>query len=243
MENQKLIKLYKYMPVTDYSIDSILSSNFAFSKASRFNDPFELIVPVTTVIEKHNFTLDDRGKANLKRIVETRDFDYQELFYICCFSRQFDVDLMWSHYAEFHKGICFEFSIPESEYSNMAFEDVIYTDESVYIQLNTRLTTNPKEGNSQLEDTPEENELWRSLIKRKKASWSYEEEVRCIIDAKGNEEPLQILKVDYITKVFTGAKISMEDLRKVKEAALISGVEVVQMELDIANKEVKPKVY
>lgn len=55
-------------------------------------------------------------------------------FKLCSFSERLDSSLMWSHYANYHKGFCIEYDVrafPPSDYRSRFLYPVIYTD-SVY---------------------------------------------------------------------------------------------------------------
>lgn len=52
-------------------------------------------------------------------------------FKLCSFSERLDSTLMWSHYADYHKGFCIEYDVrefPPSDYRSRFLYPVIYTD-------------------------------------------------------------------------------------------------------------------
>lgn len=53
-------------------------------------------------------------------------------FKLCSFSERLDSTLMWSHYANYHKGFCIEYDVrafPPSDYRSRFLYPVIYTDQ------------------------------------------------------------------------------------------------------------------
>src|SRR5690606_22952386 len=60
--------------------------------------------------------LQEKGKmlANLKRSIQSGEFERARLsgLGVCCLSRVALDILMWSHYADFHRGFVVEFRIP-----------------------------------------------------------------------------------------------------------------------------------
>ena len=80
---------------------------------------------------------------------------------ICCFTTKIDSTLMWSHYADHHKGICLEFATNNDVVC--AALKVEYCDEYPFLDLS--------------DDSAEQNLL--PLIS-KSSNWAYEDEYRLI---------------------------------------------------------------
>jgi len=133
MKRPKLI--YKYTRITDHSVDSIKNSYLWFSSPDFLNDPFDLNyrysesfmneILALSVKQLKNDIINELQRKNKKINQESFDRQINDLlkneFYIeqtmeflksniqysvCCFTEKFDNILMWSHYAEKHKGIC-----------------------------------------------------------------------------------------------------------------------------------------
>ena len=45
---------------------------------------------------------------------------------VCCFSKSYDSILMWSHYADYNRGVCFNFDLNIIELKNGLFGDITY---------------------------------------------------------------------------------------------------------------------
>ncbi|HEU4472929.1 MAG TPA: DUF2971 domain-containing protein, partial [Flavisolibacter sp.] len=84
---------------------------------------------------------------------------------ICCFSENNDSTLMWSHYADNHKGICIEYDFENVDSLRPFLQPIIYTNEIFSIGTFEELTSHKKIGST--------------LIKSK--DWEYEKEWRLTI--------------------------------------------------------------
>jgi len=80
---------------------------------------------------------------------------------VCCFTTQPDSTVMWSHYADHHKGICLEFATDNDVVSSAL--KVEYFDEYPFLDLS--------------DDSAEQNLL--PLIS-KSSDWAYEDEYRLV---------------------------------------------------------------
>lgn len=97
MERLKLLesfKLYRYMPTNYYNIRNLEKEKIHLSTNGDFNDVYEG-VPASTIEELTNKDLSPLNDSA----------------YICCFSESCNDLLMWSHYANAHKGICVEYDL------------------------------------------------------------------------------------------------------------------------------------
>ncbi len=131
----KNIIIYKYLPVKD-ALRVILNKTLKFSHPQDFNDPFDcyeelLKFEVTEEflkehLDKRILMLDESERESstpelidsLKKNTYTFDNkDTKSVFdaaiktlWISCFSKTYKENLMWSHYANFHKGVCIGFN-------------------------------------------------------------------------------------------------------------------------------------
>jgi len=96
-----------------FDIENLRMNEIRMSKASSFNDPYDSlifcnskdIIYLNPNIKKEcDITEDIINSVN-------EGFDYQELFYVSCFTEDFASMLMWSHYANRHMGFCVEYEL------------------------------------------------------------------------------------------------------------------------------------
>lgn len=183
--------LYKYCPVYDpnrleseYSIINVLNNQVKFSTRSNFNDLFDskidLITPDKYELKKTYSMLNgshkrefkerffgENGKRNflyLKNMINQRFDTY--LFF--CLANKPDNNLMWSHYANSHKGFCLEWDATKINAEPVTYQSKIATFELLdIVKMNFDLLDNMQVG----------QKLW-SALKVKLNEWEYEGEYR-----------------------------------------------------------------
>ncbi|MBN1884301.1 MAG: DUF2971 domain-containing protein [Candidatus Krumholzibacteriota bacterium] len=79
---------------------------------------------------------------------------------ICCLSKTFHHPLLWSHYADGHKGLCFEVNLPDG---NPNIREIEYVDDV-----------------SALDCAPKSLDEYIRLLTIKSSHWKHEQEVRAI---------------------------------------------------------------
>ncbi len=137
MEYAKITKLYKYRRCDSRSLDLLSRNSMWFAPSHSFNDPFdcavrrefkfksnrELIERFAPIEAHHRNLSPDEAVAHLKQVVadanlrerylqdKSRSFQRVVLrsFGIYTMSKTPKEILMWSHYAEGHKGFCIEY--------------------------------------------------------------------------------------------------------------------------------------
>lgn len=183
--------LYKYCPVynidkldDEYSIINVLSNQVTFSTRSNFNDIFDSKIDfrVPNKLElkktssmfngraKHDFRkafLGEKGKINFadfkKRVNEKLD---SYLFF--CLADKPDSNLMWSHYANSHKGFCLEWDATKINAEPVIYQSKIATFELLdVIKMQFGLLDSKQVGQN----------YWDAL-KVKLNEWEYEGEYR-----------------------------------------------------------------
>lgn len=134
--------------------------------------------------------------------------------------------LMWSHYADSHRGFCIEYDTGAMDTSSLlrrlAFP-VIYT------QKLRKLSKYLLKGGSS-------NNLWlfyASMIKLD--HWSYESEWRIILPILDPAQSKRAVKVGGISKLIAGAAMSDQDYFKLSAIAEEIGAEIERLELDIRS--------
>lgn len=203
--NDKLIlSNNKKSETINYTIDNLSKKLIYFSHPSEFNDPFDSKMYVSNKAKEEQwipylckkYDCDpDKAKIIMKDFKKWDDGLLSPQKYdilneikaprVCCFSERNDSILMWSHYADHHKGICLCFRsvknfddyyiplrLPGSETPmNYAlagvFKEVIYNNDPI-----PRI--NPLDDQVQIDKTISENLLTKFY------DWKYENEYRII---------------------------------------------------------------
>ena len=189
-------RLYRYRSVTDLSrvTQIIVDSQLYFTAPQVFNDPFDckpfMNLEGTTQELEAFFTqlainkypgADDATVRSLVRdacgphmdlgkMASNASQAWNDAFElgICCFSEPNDNILMWSHYADCHKGICLEFECRQSEKLFQYARPVRYT--STYPELHF---------------FKPDRRMGEEFFFSKAVDWSYEREWRVTSDNPG----------------------------------------------------------
>lgn len=202
-DKPKGIPLYRFEPACENRINSLRDKKLWMSNPANFNDPFDtranikedfvsnehdpeaIRIAAKTIFEGNpsHWLYNDKIVEDIRAWSQNQHLDLKNIipklqahlatFGIQCFSRNYQIPLSWSHYAQAHKGFCIEYSLSKmdlvtSNKSLFSFYDVTYI--------------------SQLKDILLSDILFspRSAIERylatKHSDWSYEQELRLIKD-------------------------------------------------------------
>jgi len=145
------LKLFKYHRIDKFLIQSLRFSEHWFSRIDSLNDPFDA------------FFIDATPEMSVSYL--------KKQFCVCCFSKVNDEILMWSHYADSHRGVCLEFEFPDTKENNASlieinYDDNLYTLDKIKLDKNGSLILNITDNGS-----------W---VRQKLKTWEYEQEVRVI---------------------------------------------------------------
>lgn len=207
--------LYKYLLPKSPSVNSlILDSQLWLASPAKFNDPFEMAVRITfegrplekvEVLRSMSKVVDASWKQ--RRLMAQKAFSSDptaamnqshrnqvELFGVACLTAAGPRNtLMWSHYADSHKGVCVSFHLPSSPAELVHAFPVDYSDE--YPVINWVKRDKVEFGLGRV--------LWR-----KSSVWSYEQEHRVVERLRANT--LYQLRPQGVSSVVLGARASSE---------------------------------
>lgn len=204
----------------NYTMDILTKNELYLNSVSSFNDPFEFIPPIINGTKEQMMEKYLKGKREAGENVKQKDIDkinyviqsltddekkqisigmnesFRNTMGVYCFSEKKNNILMWSHYADYHKGICLEFD--HSDPKLFSAERVSYSPD--YPQYNLFST-----------EVEEKNAKYFT----KSEDWTYEAEYRIVIPnfaekAKGFEPQI-------ITGVIIGCCMPNEQIEEVKE--------------------------
>jgi hypothetical protein len=214
--------IYKYLDFEGANC-VLKNSTLKFSNPKKFNDPFELhhnlvekkisfehfeeiVRKRETDLEKvrlhlENFENDSLGiEENLNILFTAR----KESTKITCFSECYDHILMWSHYADKHKGACFGFSentIKESFKNDSILGKVKY------------------HGSIQSKDLSElRDKAIEHWILSKGDYWAYEKEIRLVLGSNPSE--INRFNIYALREIYLGCE--MEEKEKLSLFSLIN---------------------
>ena len=179
--------LYKYQSFTQYSLQSLAENTVWMSSPASFNDPFDCainldpkrlhesvahaleIIMKNTVVDdalKVSSELDEAAYAELRESLRA----HMQKIGVLCLSETPEEILMWSHYAEYHKGFCIEFMIDDTCLLGRLAQPVKYTE--IYPSLS--LKNLPADAEESFIDV---------CVYTKAKQWSYEREWRALAPA------------------------------------------------------------
>lgn len=140
---------------------------------------------------------------------------------VCSFSARLDSMLMWSHYADQHRGFCIEYDVsnlPPTNFCNRFMYPVIYQDEVF-------------DASTVLKNGDNYNNLRPTLIALAKAKdWQYEEEWRIIIGHGIFKEIGVPFNMPNPKAVYLGAMIQEKDATEIKDICEKKEIPVFRME-------------
>lgn len=229
-EDEAYFYLYKHLKLDEYTLKIISEGTISFTNPNNFNDPFDCFYDISedyfhTATEVSKYYLkkispakriynNQISKNKLKIDIENGSY-YQDIHKrtgVCCLNQNPLNILMWSHYANHHKGFMVEFKFPKL--LNNLFKSLgdFYPFPVTYT---TQLPKITKQNRSGEKDAIENIE---SIYLTKSSVWSYEKELRVI--ATNLDSPIQKYPRDEILcSVILGLKSSLEDEERVHNLA------------------------
>jgi hypothetical protein len=258
-EIQTLLKnvsiLYKYVDFNG-GLELLSNSNLLIKNPTQFNDPYDCFpglidfdkMPddyIKYLINKYDSHLNrrerrDKIKFNIKKskngLIESLKNDHIDMERnsrgITCFSKQKDNLLMWSQYADSHRGMCIGFnlerlyrSLKDNRYKETALLEVIYTNDLI--------------SNNYFEDSYKAVIDW---LRTKSDSWKYEDEVRVmfspIIFDKTNIKFVAFDK-NVIEEIYFGSKILNQNEETITKMIENSFPKVNMFKMRLSTNEFK----
>lgn len=180
---------YKYRSLNDFErfLDIVLRKRLYGAYFSELNDPLEGSFSYNNLKSYHFKEI----RAKLKR---TR---------VCSFSRKSDDQLfpndqlMWSHYADSHRGCCIEFQLTQRNNHLWHLAPVHYSD------------VLPTIDGCDLEDI-------QKIVSTKDSRWSKENEVRAFrLYPEGKQENSSFFAIQLVA-VFMGTRITLDRCQSIK---------------------------
>lgn len=142
-----------------------------------------------------------------------------ETFLVGCLCTNFKNRLMWSHYADSHKGFCIEYDF--SQMQELLPFPVFYSDERPLVPWKAALNNCP-------ENISEATAALMLGLLTKDDAWSYENEWRILSAATEDAD----IKMPPITCIYLGTEISESNRAKILKIARELQIPVKQMTVD-----------
>lgn len=237
-EQLKTIRLYKYRNINENTMKILTKGELYFSSPSDFNDPFECQIPINLKITekelskvlkkgKNNFIKKEKlmnvlnvqfngNKSEYVKYLNKNEIKIQKdleerknYFKIYCLSKSYDKILMWSHYADSHKGICIGFNFYKiyNKQTYMLINKTINDIDTILEIIKVKYSKNKLKKVRRINFN--DNNLKKGLT-TKASFWNYEEEYRIIL----GEHSLFYISPEIIKELIFGLQTSDSDIRK-----------------------------
>jgi hypothetical protein len=211
----------KFRKVDKFLIDSLIHSHLYFAPPDKLNDPFDCKIDVKKSWENAISQSSGSGKKTLESIY--RNPQFHELineaenkiknYGIFSGSHRpvLSFSLMWSHYADSHRGVCLIYAIP--------------TDPDKFFRPNQiKGIQNVEYGNNKLTEWIKElpnnpsihdpfSELYKVKLTIKDTCWKYEDEVRMIRKSFG----AVAIDKSYLQNICFGLDTAKDDIKLIRE--------------------------
>ncbi|MCC4767482.1 DUF2971 domain-containing protein [Methanosarcina sp. DH1] len=251
MDDEKIDKeplFYKYHRISTNFLNNLSNNQLFFRDPTEFNDPFDCKITLCKKGTKKEWIAyhvkygwkkenverkveDDlkNGKSTRQgeKIVSYSDIDSSILPRVCCFSTRNDSILMWSHYADSHRGVCLCFKTKKS---------LVFDSRSGKLNDMYRLTLDSSDLNSNINELreveykaecPDEvntlnlnetevgNQVWECFT-TKYCDWKYEKEYRMLVFKKYfHGEYVKKYEKNKLEGIIFGLKIKRSDAQEV----------------------------
>ena len=186
-------------------------------------------------------------QKEFKRLVNHSFEEMRSSIVVSCFGSSCDSVLMWSHYADKHKGACIEFETNDKE-----FREVKYAKSMPPYELYQTLElffAHHFLGKEISDDDVEKYSVAYEPLLTKSEDWQYEGEVRCVYsskrrdskitegkDADGN--PALFLTMPKIKAIYIGCNATNEFKNKVK--AISKDIPIIEMRIKEGEYGLEP---
>lgn len=236
--NNKNLKLTK----GQQKLFSFINGEFNLMKKLLNKNPYYTEVPMISGFIKQVIKANPQIKVDLDKYYD--DFkeemikkinEIKDKALISCFSKRNDSTLMWSHYADSHRGICLEYNRPSKD----NYKEIEYTNKRPQMRLFNLVSAFLGHTIIGKELKADEYKYTNDILEPffiKSLDWKYEEEIRCIYttdDYKNTDIEYDgdnyFAKVGSIKRIFIGCKAIGYKVDEVLKLASHRNIPVVFM--------------
>ena len=205
------------------------SENASFEDYARANGVVDDTdeVGLTMLLSQKLYPEHSGAVEDIQRLIDEMDCKLAEkmknLFLVGCLCTSYKNRLMWSHYADSHKGFCIEydFSEPEDEVLSKIPLPVFYSENRPLVPWKAAI-------DNSVENMEEAYaEIMMGLLTKDK-EWEYENEWRILIGTTEDSE----LAMPKVSCIYLGASIEKENRDKIVAIAKKQNIPVKQMKVD-----------
>lgn len=264
-------RLYRYRSVNNNNVEAFRDDKIYMASTGNLNDPYDTLLmcvnPLISRVTNKEFkikTLSEQLMYNIYAMLRDRIVQFQNSMLISCYTDKYDSMLMWSHYADYHRGFVLEYSRETLIDTDTPFCPVLYSDnrfdatrtiiqplmlelaksmrivESDCKEIPEKLV--PEEIRSlQIHKAPNPNEALLSCFV-KSIEWSYENEWRHVSSkAVAGDGSTKDYFLSHIkpSAIYYGTRISSEHYKELHDIALEKNLREFEMKVDFSEPEYK----
>lgn len=217
--------IFKFRSINKNFLKSLIDSSIYFAKPSFLNDPFDCRVDVLRSLENAIIKCPPESRGSLEKLRQTQVFlekvqaDLQEVG-VCAFSLELNNPLMWSHYADGHRGVSLMYKFPEAYFYD--------NDDRILGISPVEYDTNPLRDwfIQRAPNLGAFQDLVTSLVSKilivKAGPWEYEHEIRILRSTPG----VELLDRESLQQVCFGLETAEDDVAMVRKLIEQGGYKV-----------------
>lgn len=229
----------------------VIKRQLYFPTPVQLNDPYDCRISIREALRQAIEGAERRGKCTFRQTVEHLqkiDNIYEKMeadigsVGVLSFSKCPTNVVMWTHYADNHRGFCAGFQLSEKFTTHHNDEqifgicDVQYSGENPFVEFFEEIAI--------AEDPPSWEEFWQSLLSMgmvaKAVAWRYEEEVRVLRKGGGpvSFEPLELAEIVFGMNMPASDRATLRHVLASGEWSHVKFREIVRSKgfaVDIAN--------
>ncbi|MDD5361051.1 MAG: DUF2971 domain-containing protein [Ignavibacteria bacterium] len=244
-DNSEVEILYKYKPINKYTLSSLINNEFYFAFPNEFNDPYDSELysyregtPEQWDKYLKNINIEPEIKEKYQKLIHFMNYDnelinsslisgnagsgerYKKSIMVNCFAKNYNKILMWSHYAEHHKGICIGYKtkiIRDGMFFEMEEKMLERESDEQYTVPIIKIIYSEEypQAYNPLDPEDYKKDFFR-FIKTKYIDWKYENEYRSFIFCKDYNKQLFKFKKEILSEIIFGEFTSNEDIKLIK---------------------------
>ena len=208
MEKKNYVHLYSFRSFNVYSLSDLINNEITVSPSKNMNDPFDSIINLWGTKELLAKTC--KEPKHIKNL--SKSFDYFRIRSFCNgkTTKALKNLLMWSHYADEHRGFCIKYNLSKhfikqdenDSFEHMFLKPIIYRKDKDKVDISEMTTIN--------------SDL---AFATKHRSWKYENEVRLIVYNPNKEEDFYGIPLDKescIEAIYFGCKCEPKTINTIK---------------------------
>ena len=208
IEKEDYVYLYSFRSFNVFSLSDLINNEITVSPSKKMNDPFDSVINLWGSEEQLKVTCKEH--KHIKNL--SRSFDYFRIRSFCNGETEEALEnlLMWSHYADEHRGYCVKYKLSKhfikqdenDSFEHMFLKPIIYRKDKEKVDMSEMTNIN--------------SDL---AFATKHESWKYEKEVRLIVYNPNKEESFYGIPLDKnscIEAIYFGCKCEPKTINTIK---------------------------